>query len=340
MKCILEWVFAATVAALIFAHADEAPGTRQTTNDSRPDHSSSGGNKVVQDAVARTHGGAAVIPDFFFSGGTVKEFIEVLRQNGRKAGLPPLNVILTEDMRDQPVPQLELHSVGYADVFEGLNQLNSSDKNGKWRLSAPGDSSVWVLSGGWPREPMMQNDPLTGLPLGPGGKPPEPPKNCQIYQLQRYLTKYKVEDITTAIHTAWGMVGVEKGAELKYHKDTSLLIAVGHQDQLEIISRVLHSLEEGLALGDNAKNSITEVFVNGAVNRPGSISLAPGQDMDLLTALARAGGLTARANENKITFTRPGTMEKTFTFKELKQKSETNVILKPGDVIEVGEKLF
>ena len=62
--------------------------------------------------------------------------------------------------------------------------------------------------------------------------------------------------------------------------------------------------------------------------------------MDILTALARAGGLTSRANENKITFTRPGVMEKILQFKELKKSSEANLALKPGDIIEVAERTF
>jgi protein involved in polysaccharide export with SLBB domain len=84
---------------------------------------------------------------------------------------------------------------------------------------------------------------------------------------------------------------------------------------------------------------VREVFVNGAVNKPGSIVLTGEQDLDLLGAIFRAGGLTIRANDKKIKFTRPGVMEKTYSLEELK-KPKNNISLQPGDMIEVDEKLF
>lgn len=84
---------------------------------------------------------------------------------------------------------------------------------------------------------------------------------------------------------------------------------------------------------------IREVFVNGQVNRPGSIVLTGEQDLTILGALARAGGLTPRASEGKIRFTRPGEGEKTFSLDDLKKERDAGkVVLQPGDIIEVGEK--
>jgi polysaccharide export outer membrane protein len=84
---------------------------------------------------------------------------------------------------------------------------------------------------------------------------------------------------------------------------------------------------------------VREVFVNGQVNKPGSILLTGEQDLDILTAIGRAGGLTQRASENKIKFTRPGLIEKTFSLEQLKNP-KNNLTLQPGDIIEVGDKLF
>jgi|SRR3954466_6559291 protein involved in polysaccharide export with SLBB domain len=87
---------------------------------------------------------------------------------------------------------------------------------------------------------------------------------------------------------------------------------------------------------------IREVFVNGMVNKPGSITLTGEQSLSILGALARAGGLTPRANEKKIKFTRPGVMEKTFSMEELKRETDGSKIitLQPGDIIEVADKLI
>ncbi|MGZ8937614.1 MAG: polysaccharide biosynthesis/export family protein [Limisphaerales bacterium] len=84
---------------------------------------------------------------------------------------------------------------------------------------------------------------------------------------------------------------------------------------------------------------LREVFVNGQVNKPGAIPLTGEQELTILGALSRAGGFTPRASENKIKFTRPGQKERSFTFDQLKDP-KNNVVLVPGDIIEVGDKLL
>jgi polysaccharide export outer membrane protein len=84
---------------------------------------------------------------------------------------------------------------------------------------------------------------------------------------------------------------------------------------------------------------VREVFVNGQVNKPGAITLTGEQDLNILGALFRAGGLTPRASENKIKFTRPGMKERILTLDQLKDP-RYNFSLLPGDIIEVGDKLL
>jgi hypothetical protein len=69
------------------------------------------------------------------------------------------------------------------------------------------------------------------------------PRTARFYQLSAYLgAGYKVEDITTAIETAWKMLGVTNPPEMKYHKDTKVLIAVGEADKLKMIDDALKQL--------------------------------------------------------------------------------------------------
>jgi len=68
--------------------------------------------------------------------------------------------------------------------------------------------------------------------------------------------------------------------------------------------------------------------------------LSSENQLDILGAIARAGGLTIRASENKIKFTRPGVIQKTFSLEDLKKDPKANVTLQSGDIIEVSEKLF
>ncbi len=291
-----------------------------------------------------------LIREINFDGGPVRLLIDRLALAGRQAQppLPPLNVIVADEMRDEDVPKFQLRNVTYADVFEALNLLTAQRSPTRWQLSSSsGGDPVWVLTAP-PTPPWI--DPLTGIPHNNSG----PVQHCEIYQLQRYLAKYNVDDITTAIHTAWDMVALGAGAQLKYHKDTSLLIAVGRPDQLEIISRVLRSLDEGLAStnsvpsvstsqlhssNDSEATSQGHVFVNGAVKNPGALVLRPDEHLDILGAIARAGGFGPRADE-KIRLMRTGGQNRTIRVEDAKKGSRENVILQPGDILEVPEKLF
>jgi hypothetical protein len=57
------------------------------------------------------------------------------------------------------------------------------------------------------------------------------------------LTKFKIDDITTALQTTWQLGGRESKAELKYHQDTQLLIALGSPEQLNTAAEVLAQLK-------------------------------------------------------------------------------------------------
>jgi polysaccharide biosynthesis/export protein VpsN len=76
---------------------------------------------------------------------------------------------------------------------------------------------------------------------------------------------------------------------------------------------------------------VREVFVNGQVNKPGAILLPGDQELTIVA------GMTPRAHEGKIKFTRPGMRERVFSWEDLKKN---NLTLQPGDIIEVGDKLL
>lgn len=85
-----------------------------------------------------------------------------------------------------------------------------------------------------------------------------------------------------------------------------------------------------------------EVLINGQVNKPGSVALPGEQKLSILDAIGRAGGLTNRADPKKIKFSRRGRKEITYSLDDLKRESDPDKIiaLEPGDVIEVGDKIF
>src|SRR4051812_45678176 len=84
-----------------------------------------------------------------------------------------------------------------------------------------------------------------------------------------------------------------------------------------------------------------QVYVNGAVNKPGTVSFARNGRLTILEALMRAGGLARTANPNKIQVTRPGATERTFRFEQLKKEDPATAMrLQSGDIVEVFDKIF
>jgi len=191
---------------------------------------------------------AMVIPSIKFGGGSADDLVHSLKNN-----LPTApNIMVAEKTAGTTIPPFELQNVTLADLFQALNNL-SEDKSAQWQLSGSSEP-IWVLNsvangqfGGFPVGPAV--DPLTGRPLSDK----ESNRNCQVLPVGKYLIKYKIEDITTAVKTAWSMTGQENGAQLKYHKDTELLIVVGSVEQNSIVNQVLNSLDIGMR--DNAKRS-------------------------------------------------------------------------------------
>ena len=219
-------------------------------------HLYAGANPAAPMQVTHPNNGGetTVLEAFRFNGGTATEFVEMLKGH---LDVSP-NIIIAPKLRDTPIPELELKKVTLADIFQALNTL-SEDKSIQWQLSGSTEP-IWVLNpapgalntpaqvggAGFPGAsgfgmPGMMVDPLTGAPI-----PLNNGRICQILPLGKYLGEYKVEDITTAVKTAWSMMGDDAGAQLKYHTDTKLLIAVGTSGQLSILSQVLSSLETSL----------------------------------------------------------------------------------------------
>ena len=82
----------------------------------------------------------------------------------------------------------------------------------------------------------------------------------------------------------------------------------------------------------------------GQVGRPGTFELPAQESIDLLEAIAMAGGYTRIANASKITIKRrTGDKEEIINVNAAKMAKNANserVPIKPGDTITVGESIF
>ena len=81
------------------------------------------------------------------------------------------------------------------------------------------------------------------------------------------------------------------------------------------------------------------VSILGQVRTPGAVPFPLDGKLDLVTAIAKAGGLTDLANPRKISINRKGTVT-VVDFKEISQRGDIPYTLQPDDIITVAERLF
>jgi len=181
--------------------------------------------------------------DLNFPGGTPKELVEAIEKTSGK----PLNAIIPDELAKMRLPALKMNGVTAPQLFEALsaasfktetysyllgpnrmpNQQQLTTSYGFRTYGPRGDDAIWHFYYDKPNPPQV----------------PQEPKTCRFYQLGPYLDNYKIEDITTAIETGWKMLGETERPEIKFHKDTKLLIAVGEASKLVLIESVLAQLQ-------------------------------------------------------------------------------------------------
>ena len=85
-----------------------------------------------------------------------------------------------------------------------------------------------------------------------------------------------------------------------------------------------------------------EVTVMGQVNKPGAITIPAEQPLTVVEAIARAGSIAKGGDPNKIWFTRRGKEKVKLSLDLLSKVTDPARMLyvQPGDVIDVGEKVF
>ena len=81
------------------------------------------------------------------------------------------------------------------------------------------------------------------------------------------------------------------------------------------------------------------ITVLGQVGKPGPLPFPVSGKLDLVNAIALAGGLTDLANPKKVTINRKGKVQ-IVDFKSISQRGDRPLLLQPEDVVTVAERLF
>jgi protein involved in polysaccharide export with SLBB domain len=114
----------------------------------------------------------------------------------------------------------------------------------------------------------------------------------------------------------------------------------------EIQQEIVKRLKAGYLLNPQVSVRVTEwnsrkVSVLGQVTRPGAVPYFP--NMTIVDAIASAGGFTGVAAKNSVNLRREvtGKVEtRTFPVADISEGLSPNVVILPGDVLVVEERLF
>lgn len=145
-------------------------------------------------------------------------------------------------------------------------------------------------------------------------------------------------DLATAIATVRGL------AENADVNDIQLVRESGSSSSFSMDSISGPSGRIQLAAGDRiiVKESAfvgKTVTILGQVSKPGPLSFPFKSRLDLVKAIALAGGLTELANPKKVSVNRKGKIT-IVDFKALSQAGDRPFLLEPDDIVTVAERLF
>jgi hypothetical protein len=180
-----------------------------------------------------------------FPGGTPRELVAAIQ----KAAKRPLNAIIPEEFANTKLPPLKMNDVTVSDLFNALDL--ASKKNEPYVTSPISGGTIrsyqQIQTGyGFRTTGNLSDDSIWYFHMDtiPGQLTNPTEKVSRFYPLAAYLDRgLKIDDITTAVQTAWKMLGETSPPTISFHKDTKLLIAVGAPEKLQVIDQALAALK-------------------------------------------------------------------------------------------------
>lgn len=267
--------------------------------------------------------------DFDFPGGSAQELIVALSEASGQS----INAMIPPAADAYTMPSLNYKNVTVAQVLgtlslneqrlirTGRNHKNTVSLGYQWEE----DRGIWVM-----RAAII---------------PEEYPEYFMVkpYNISDLLGLHSIDDITTAIDSAWTLLNVSTENQLLFHPETNILIAKGKEDDLLVMEQVLESMKLNLPSTKSEALPDINVTILGEVNNPGNYTVAA--NSGILNALGEAGGLSRLANSSKVILTRKApkgqeTQKLTIDINSIQRGSGENIKLQDGDVILIQEKLF
>lgn len=155
---------------------------------------------------------------FDFPGGTFEEFAEQLRKPPFKWG----TISVPQWAANQEIPAFQLKNTTAGEILTVASSLSD--------LRSQGTTSFLRIY-----SPRLSSPPKTG-----------------VFSLRKILGAYPFEDINALISKALESTAkaspkiVQKAPDLSFHKETQTLIAVGTSEQIDLVGKVIASLNDSV----------------------------------------------------------------------------------------------
>lgn len=309
---------------------------------------------VNSGAGRETASGAPADGDFLFNGGSPIDFLKALQT---QYGADLMSVAeIAPGMDRARVPKLRLQAprafggqdaatmaqMHLGNMISLYNQLAKSDPRlghlfVRWGTTPEAMSTATAVilgpvraTNAVPVEVKTRAFPLRGLP--------EKQWEVALNEIEETLkTLMKVEAEREA-NSLGGTTPVHRSVRI--HQSSGLLVATGLESDLEFVASVLESMRAN----EKVSGSRRMYSVLGRVNRPGRFELSAAESINILEALAEAGGAAPTANLSRVVIQRmvDGELKRYEVDARIlaDDKQAKPFTIEPDDIITVPESKF
>lgn len=176
--------------------------------------------------------------DFDFPGGTVVEFVEAV---GKARGTL-VNVLIPEELKLVMIPEMKMSQVEAKSLF---NALSAALARTKRRQSVSGASQYYERqSVGYTFQPVAEGV-WTFAAVGDSDEARPAAQSVVFFSLEPYLGQYSIDDIITVVEAGNQLRPNSQPLNLKFHKETQLLVVRGTAEDLDLVKGALAQLPRG-----------------------------------------------------------------------------------------------
>lgn len=146
-------------------------------------------------------------------------------------------------------------------------------------------------------------------------------------------------DLSTALATAGGLVETADPSRIELHRLNGPVVTYSQYDVTNGAAGKVKLASGDRVIVGQSKFVGKSVTVMGHVGKQGAVGFPVDGRLDLVTAISAAGGLTEMANKKKISINRNGTIT-IQDYEAISKEGKTPMLLQPGDIITVPQRLW